>query len=94
MGLGCSTCQTYNSLPLAEQYFLTNDEINLTDDIKWVFNYPVSFSSVYNTINFLQNYCFQNINKTPNKQASKQALWPSVRKRTIPTGRPPLVNEI
>jgi hypothetical protein len=29
-----------------------------------------------------------------NKQTNKQTPWPSVRKRTIPTERPPLVSEI
>jgi hypothetical protein len=30
----------------------------------------------------------------PYKQTNKQTLWPLVRKRTIPTERPPLVDEI
>jgi hypothetical protein len=31
---------------------------------------------------------------TTNKQTNKQTLWPLVRERTIPTERPPLVDEI
>jgi hypothetical protein len=32
--------------------------------------------------------------ETANKQTNKQTPWPLVRERTIPTDRPPLVDEI